>query len=234
MDRSRYADRCRLESNGKLRRAVFAALHSRIKSPERATDLGMVIEANGLIQFDWIDTASTAGVQHGLEYAGIGQGEAELIATALKAAAAECEKNYEQQHFDVMLAKRQALKADARAMSGTQGARQTPAPRPQAQSSTALDVTLRGQYHRRRAKPRHHTVIDEVMWQGALGTVKERLEVKFGLQDLSQHYSNMCALGKYLLEKEIHTETQGLYDYRIGKQIQRQARKAKAKGYPTW
>ena len=233
MDRSRYADRCRSETNGKLRRAVFTALRQRIQPPERAGDLGMVVEAMGLLRFDWIDTVSAAGVQHGLEHANLRQGEAELIATALRDAAAECETKEKQQPISVMMAQQKAPTAYARASSGTgTGARQAPALRPRAQAGTALDVALRGHYGRRRAKPRHHTAIDEVVWQGALGTAKERLQEQFELQDLSQHYGTMCALGKHLLEQEIHKEAQGLYDYMIGKIFQRQARKAKAEGYP--
>ena len=227
MDRGRYVDRCRTETSGKLCRAVFAALRSRIGPPERAADLGMAIGAMGMICFGWIDTASAAGVQHGLEHAGLKQGEAELIAMALKDAAAKCEKNEDPKPSDIMLAQQQAPTANAQARLGTTtGVKQAQALRPRAQAGTVLDVALRGHHGRRRAKPRHLPYIDEGVWQGAVDTAKERLQVQFGLQDIGQHYGNMCALGKHLLEQEIHKEAQGLYDYRIGKQFQRQARKA--------
>ena len=98
--------------------------------------------------------------------------------------------------------------------------------RPQATQDT-LDIALRGQYSSRKPKPRSSSGIDDTIWSGAIDTAKARVEEKFSICSLDEHYIGMCALGKSLLVQELTKEAQGLYDFRASKQIQRANRRAK-------
>merc|ERR1711865_1017989 len=87
-----------------------------------------------------------------------------------------------------------------------------------------LGVDIGGR--QRKPKPRGTGTVDEFVWAGAMVTAREQLEAEFKInKTLEEYYKTMCKVGQKLLADELHRRCQGLYDYRVGKQIYRENRR---------
>jgi len=209
-----------MEADGTLSRAVYAQLKMRINDNDRVHDLMGTMSAMGMIYFSSIAAATEALVERDLR---IQNTEAALVVDAWRKAVAELEEPVRQQPTVMVARQSQARKAQEH--STKKGANY----KALATKALAKESTLRADLKRQsppiKPKPRRGGVVDEVLWQGSVETIKERLSVKHCISDLDTYYMSMCNLGKSLLLAEVHREAQGLYDYRASKLQYRANRK---------
>lgn len=85
-------------------------------------------------------------------------------------------------------------------------------------TSTTLGEAL--SLRSRLTKPRGGTLIDELLWAGALTTAEAETKTEFGItKPLDEYYHSMCKLGKSLLTDDLNKRTQRIYDVRASRKF---------------
>lgn len=91
------------------------------------------------------------------------------------------------------------------------------------QTSTTLGEAL--SLRSRLTKPRGGTLIDELLWAGALTTAQEETRNEFDIKKpLDEYYHSMCQLGKSLLADDLNKRTQRIYDVRASRKFVKEAK----------